>query len=331
MSAGGLFSLTVGFLGGVTVKDFTGKIAVVTGAASGIGRALAEKFIQEGMKVVLADIEEAALSRTEADLRKSGASVLAVVTDVSKADDVDALAQRTISEYGAVHILCSNAGVGGDLAWSWEHAPEMWGWVLGVNLWGVIHGIRSFVPIMLSQKTEAHVVNTASIGGLTSLPFFSPYHAAKFAVVSLSESLHYELSMQQSKVRVSVLCPGFVSTDIMDLARNRPSCLQDHVRERSVIPQAWYDAWNTFIAAGTPPKQIAEHVTEAVREERFYVLPHPDMIELVRTRMETILKQRNPVLQLPDVLNEAIEASRLARQSSREPHATLNRGDHDGP
>jgi NAD(P)-dependent dehydrogenase (short-subunit alcohol dehydrogenase family) len=297
------------------VNDFKGKTAVVTGAASGIGRALAEKFLHEGMKVVLADIEEAALLRTEADLRKSDGNVLAVVTDVSKADDVDALAERTISEYGAVHVLCNNAGVGGDLAWSWEHSRDMWQWVLGVNLGGVIHGIRSFVPIMLRQETESHVVNTASIAGLTALPFFAPYHASKYAVIGLSESLSYELSMQHSRVGVSVLCPGFVKTNVMDFQRNRPRELQDHPRVRAELPQAWYDTWNKFIAAGTAPSDVAEQVVSAIRQERFWVFPHPELLDGVRARFESILEERNPLLNLPTPLIEAIEAAKTERRT----------------
>ena len=197
------------------MKEFADRVAVVTGAASGIGQAMAGRFAAAQMKVVLADVEAEALRATEHELKAQGAEALGVVTDVSKADQVENLAQRAVDAFGGVHIVCNNAGVGaGGLTWS--HPLKDWEWVMGVNLWGVIHGVRTFVPIMLEQGTDGHIVNTASMAGLVSGPFMSIYDVTKHGVVTLSESLHYELMMQAAPVKVSVLCPGFVLTNILD-------------------------------------------------------------------------------------------------------------------
>ncbi len=277
------------------MREFRDKVAVVTGAASGIGRAMAERFAAEGMKVVLADIEQGALAKTESEMKANGATVLAVSTDVSKAADVEALANKTIDAFGAVHILCNNAGVavGGV---SWERTLKDWQWVLGVNLWGVIHGIRVFVPIMLGQDTEGHIVNTASLAGLTSIPLHGVYQVTKHGVLTLSESLHHELTLSGAKVKVSVLCPGWVNTRIADSARNRPAELQNGLTEPTRRPeeQAFEMAARQLLAAGLPPEQVADDVLHAIREEKLYVLTHPEANDFIRTRVEDILVERNP-------------------------------------
>ncbi len=278
------------------MQTFRDRVAVVTGAASGIGFALAERFAAEGMKVVLADVEEPALARAEATLRAKGARTLAVPTDVSQASAVQALAERTLGAFGAVHVVCNNAGVGGEAGRTWEQTLENWQWVLGVNLWGVIHGIRTFVPILLDQGDEGHVVNTASVAGHVSLPGFCVYDATKFAVVTISESLHLELAMAGSQVKASVLCPGFVSTNIMTSERNRPESLRTPPRELSEAEQAFKAMFEAMVAAGMPPPDVAARVVEAICEERFYVFPHPETLDFVRMRMETILALRNPSL-----------------------------------
>jgi NAD(P)-dependent dehydrogenase (short-subunit alcohol dehydrogenase family) len=240
------------------MKEFKDKVAVITGAASGIGRALADRCVQEGMKAVLADVEVKTLAKTEANLKACGATVLAVQTDVSQARDVAALAQRTLEVFGAVHLLCNNAGVGMEAA-IWESTLEEWEWVMGVNLWGVIHGVRAFVPLMLAQDTECHIVNTASMAGLISGPGLGAYKVTKHAVVSLSETLYHELAERRARVRVSVLCPGIVNTRIMESARNRPGHLPP---TEPIVPVsgARWEALRQLVPAGMPPGQVADAV-----------------------------------------------------------------------
>ena len=278
------------------MKEFHGKVAVVTGAASGIGRAMAERFAEEGMNVVLSDVEEGALAQTEARMKASGATVLAVRTDVSSAADVRALAGKTIEAFGAVHVLCNNAGVPPVVGPSWELTEADWQWVLGVNLWGVIHGIGAFVPIMLRQGNEGHIVNTASIAGLLSAPWAATYDVAKHGVVTLSESLHRELALTKSRIKVSVLCPAWVKTQLMDGDPNRPADLQGDGAQEAGVPQAsmMEQVFRHSVATGTEPAGIAEMVLDAIREERLYVLPHSQWKEQIRARMEDILEERNP-------------------------------------
>lgn len=283
------------------MKEFKGKVAVITGAASGIGRGLADRCAQEGMKVVLADVEEKALTQTEAEMSTTRATVLAVLADVSKPRDVEALAQKTLDSFGAVHLLCNNAGVAGGSS-VWETTVGDWEWVMGVNLWGVIHGARAFVPIMLEQGTECHIVNTASIAGLLPYhPLSASYQVTKHAVVALSEQLHYELAQREAKVKVSVLCPGWVRTRIMESGRNRPTALQSGSVPRK--PSSEYEAivqqFHEAIQAGVPPEQVADYVFKAIREERLYILPAPEWKPAIQTRMEDILQERNPVKSSP--------------------------------
>ena len=192
------------------MKDLQGKVAVITGGASGIGRAVADRAAGEGMKIVLGDIEEGPLKEAVDELTGRGAEALGVVTDVSDAASVRALRDRTLDRFGAVHLVHNNAGIGlgGPI---WEVSEEDWRWILGVNLWGVIHGVATFVPLLIAQG-EGHIVNTASIAGLTAAPFLGPYNASKHAVVAISETLFKDLQAMGAPVGVSVLCPGFVQT-----------------------------------------------------------------------------------------------------------------------
>ena len=276
------------------MRDFKGRVAVVTGAASGIGRALAECFAAEGMRVVLADVEERALAATTADLVAAGATAIGIVTDVSDGAQMRSLAERAFAEYGAVHILCNNAGVGGDSGPVWELAPATWQWVLGVNLWGVIHGIRAFVPAMLKQGGEGHVVNVASLAGLLTAPGLSPYYATKHAVVAISESLHHELAMAGAKIRASVLCPGFVKTNIVDSGRNRPAHLAIAPTPVTPVAQQRAAMMRMLVDTGMPPSQVATLVLDAIREERFYIFPHPDGVEIYRDYSADVVAGRNP-------------------------------------
>ena len=267
------------------MKELRDRVAVVTGAGSGIGQALAERFAAEGMRVVLADVDEARARETEALLAQRGARSLVVQTDVQQGAAVEALAARTLSTFGAVHVVCNNAGIAGFARPVWEQSLEGWQQVFGVNLWGVIHGIRTFVPIMLQQGTEGHIVNTASMAGLLSLPLLSPYHATKHAVVTISESLHMELAMTGAPVKVSVLCPGFVRTNI------GADGLED---ARSEAEAALLEAFRRLIAEGLAPAAVAERVVQAIRAEEFWVFSHPELVVAVRQRADAIVAGHSP-------------------------------------
>jgi len=278
------------------MQRFQDRVAVVTGGASGIGRASAERFAKAGMKIVLADVEEGALTKTAREMEQAGATVLAVPTDVSRAADVEALARRALDRFGAVHVVFNNAGVYVAGA-TWEHSLADWEWVLGVNLWGVIHGVRTFVPILLEQKDEGHVINTASMAGLTSNPFMSIYNVTKHSVVTLSETLHQELGALGAKVKVSVLCPGFIRTRIADAGRNRPtSLLADPPNPTGGEAAAAFDqALRASVESGFAPAQVAERVFEAVRDERFYVLvAHVEIKASLYKRLDEIRAEENP-------------------------------------
>ena len=263
------------------MQEFEGRVAVVTGAASGIGRALAERFAQAGMRVVLGDIEEQALEATAGELRESGAELLAVPTDVSSAESVEALAEQAYGAFGAVHVLCNNAGVGGANVAAYRTTPEDWQWTLGVNLWGVVHGVRAFLPRMLDGGEEGHVVNTASVAGLTALPGNAAYGVSKAGVVALSEALFLELERRGAPLGASVLCPGLVQTNILTSGRNRPEQLRNAEQHREGPGR---DRIRAAMADAMPPSEVAERVFEAIREGRFWILTDDEIDPWVRQR-----------------------------------------------
>lgn len=275
------------------MKDFKGKVAVVTGAASGIGCGIADRCASEGMNVVLADIDEANLAKAEAELKASGATVLAVRTDVSKRADVEQLSRRALEAFGQVHLLFNNAGVGAGGA-PWEATWNDWEWVIGVNLWGVIHGVKVFTPIMLAQNAECHIVNTASAAGLILGGGLGPYSVTKHAVVALSESLYLNLQLRNSLVKVSVLCPGMVRTNIINAEQYRPAELRNEPVEMSPELQARRDAFKAVLESGMPPAQVADAVFDAIGKEQFYILTHPEWIEVVQLRTDKLLRMQNP-------------------------------------
>ena len=277
------------------MKEFKDKVAVITGAASGIGFGIAERCAQEGMKVVLAGINEENLAQAEEKLRSTGGTFLRVKADVSKREDVEVLAQKTLAAFGAVHLLVNNAGVGAGNT-VWESTWEDWEWVINVNLWGVIYGVKIFTPIMLAQNVEAHIVNVASIVGLLSNHPSAPYQVTKHAVVGLTESLYHSLVQQEAKVKVSLLCPGWVKTSILKSERNRPPELQKrgvNLTNRRAAVEA-FQKMQEALEAGMAIEDFAEHVFQAIREERLYVLSNPEHIAEVQSRMDHILQQKNP-------------------------------------
>jgi NAD(P)-dependent dehydrogenase (short-subunit alcohol dehydrogenase family) len=280
------------------MERLEGRVAVVTGAASGIGLGLATRFAEEGMKVVLADIEAPALEAAVAGLKQRQLDVTGVFTDVSKYESVVALEKKAVEAYGKVHVLCNNAGVGGG-ALIWDTTDADWRWTLGVNLWGVINGLRAFLPRMMHHGEEGHIVNTASLAGITSPTVDSIYAASKHAVVAISEALFFQLHVMGTKLSASVLCPGFVRTNILDSARNRPAELENPSAALPVGVEEMTKMMRQLIGGGLPPAEVAGMVVDAIRADKFWVLTAPEFDGAIRDRMESILQRRNPAVPAP--------------------------------
>ncbi|MCU1455005.1 MAG: family NAD(P)-dependent oxidoreductase [Acidimicrobiales bacterium] len=276
------------------MKDLRSRVAVVTGAASGIGRGLAERFVAEGMRVVLVDIDAAPLDVVAEALRERGAAVVALAVDVSDPAAMRTVADVAIEAWGVVDVVCNNAGVG-IRGLVWERSEADWEWLLGVNLWSVVRSAATFVPLMLEQG-GGHIVNTASIAGLLPGARSALYNTSKSAVVALSESLALDLAEIQAPIGVSVLCPGFVRTDILAAPRHRPSrwTSDEATSPPSAEEVALEERYRTGIAAGTDPAVIAEMVVDAIRNERFWVLPHTQYAPQMQARLDAILDAGPP-------------------------------------
>ena len=277
------------------MQEFTNKVAVVTGGASGIGKALAAKCLEEGMQVVLADIEEDALAKTTEEFQAGGSnSVLPVVTNVARKVEIEALAKKAVDEFGGVNLLFNNAGVGAGTN-PHETTYDDWEWVMGVNLWSVIYGIKTFMPIMQAQEGECHIVNTASVAGLIHGGMMSPYAVTKHGVVALTEGLFIDQQMKGTNTGASVLCPGFIATNIMDSARNRPGDLPDEtVVELNPDMEARREMFENMVINGMPPAELAKIVFDGIRAKRLYILTGPEFNDIIQQRANQITSGTNP-------------------------------------
>ena len=272
------------------MKEFKGKTVVVTGAASGIGYALAERFAQEKMNVVLADIEQDALDAAVTKISNLGVEAVGIAVDVMDKNSVQSLTKQSIDAFGNIHILCNNAGVAPPAIDEaiWDHDMSDWDWVMGVNFYGVLYGIQSFLPHMIEHQEEGHVLNTVSMAGILGLE--GSYGVSKFAALSLSEGLFQSLKKINSKIGASVLCPGFVATNIIDSQRNRPEHLASDKKSNFLLKQLA----SSVLKRGKKPDEIATRAIEAIQANNFYILPHPVYDERVKDRYERILARTEP-------------------------------------
>jgi NAD(P)-dependent dehydrogenase (short-subunit alcohol dehydrogenase family) len=278
------------------MKEFKGKTAVITGGASGIGWGLAERCAIEGMNVVIADVEESALQKAADQLKSRGARVLAVITDVSRIKDIETLAQKSLSAFGGVHLLFNNAGVqaaGSVINPVWENSLADWEWLIGVNLMGTVHGIKVFVPILLNQKTDCHIVNTSSMAGLIADPQLIIYAATKAAIIKLSEGLYLQLKQTHTQIGASVFCPAFVSSHLSQAERNRPDRWQNPGEVTRSSDPDLVKSGKTALQTLTP-QQSAEIVFKGIREETFYIFSDALVTRLFKQRADNILAGRNP-------------------------------------
>ena len=273
--------------------EMTGRVAVINGAGSGFGREFARLGAARGLRMALADINQAALDGTFDELRAVGADVIGVRTDVSKAADVQALADATMAKFGVVHLLFNNAGVASG-GFVWESTDADWQWVLGANVWSVIHAVRIFTPLMLAHGEPAHIVNTASAAGLISAPNMGIYNVSKHAVVALSETLYQDLQLVRSKVGVSVLCPAFVPTGIAHSHRNRPADLLNTVPPTASMLAAQDASVKAVESGRISAPEIAAMTFAAIDAGTFYIVPHAKILDIVQQRMTDIVSGQNP-------------------------------------
>jgi NAD(P)-dependent dehydrogenase (short-subunit alcohol dehydrogenase family) len=275
------------------MDNLRGKVAVVTGAGSGIGKAMAERFVAEGMRVVLADLDEVRLRNVESQLTESGGDVFPVAVDTALEESVQSLTQKALDRYGAIHVMCNNAGVVGT-GDPWSGPMSVWEWVVGINLYGVIHGIRAVLPIMQEQG-EGHIVNTASMAGLLAMPGAAPYNVTKHGVVALSEGLFIELKSLGSPVGVSVLCPGFVRTELMEKMTWSDRLGEQPAATSNPIGQMMDQALKDGVENGIAPADVAGRVVDAIRAGQFWILTHPDFGDIALERFRKAVAQENPI------------------------------------
>jgi NAD(P)-dependent dehydrogenase (short-subunit alcohol dehydrogenase family) len=277
------------------MKELQGKVAVITGAAEGIGLAVAQAAAAEGMKLVLADLNPEALAQAAVQLEQAGAAVLAVPTDVSQSAQVDALSDAAFAHFGRVHLLVNNAGVAVAKS-AWESTEADWKWVMGVNLDGVAHALRAFLPRMLAHGDEGHVVNVASVAGLIGAPAMAAYGASKFAVVGLTEGLHHDLTLRKARIKASVLCPAWVKTRIALSERARPA--DERSKPEALHPISAKVGLNILkaVESGKDPAEIAATMLDGVKHERFYILTHDHTLDAVARHTDDLLQGRSPTL-----------------------------------
>ncbi|MEO3930896.1 SDR family NAD(P)-dependent oxidoreductase [Micromonosporaceae bacterium B7E4] len=279
------------------MREFRGRVAVVTGAGSGMGRAFAQRFAEEGMRVVAADVQADALDRAVAELTADGHEVLGVRTDVSDPAAVRDLAARAVDAFGKVHVICNNAGVEGYLDGAiWEATDRDWTWTVGVNFWSVVHGVRTFLPLILSHGEGGHVVNTASMTAVTRPA--NMYGITKHAVLALTETLYADLRTRGVPVGVTALCPGIIATNLFLGSRNRPSELRNETETPGAVAgRERRELMHARLAEGMSPAEVAEHLVAAIRADRLYALTDSDWDDRIRERADNILDRANPVLE----------------------------------